>query len=277
MVYRSVKAPFASSARAPCGIVRSATRSEEGLMAWKESWGMKLRRRFRKPFNRIVHGKRYFITQYRGADFLLRPDGIGSLEVSAKIAERCELINFMNRCADLKPDIFLDIGANIGLYSCILLRNASVPRAILFEPDQLNLVQLKANLLINGLINLVEVHEVALGDAAASHRLVPGAIDGGFSRIVEGISPDGEGYEVQVATLDNLLSLSDRSLAIKIDVEHYECKVLAGMKRTLQQNRCIVQIEAFETRDQVVAMMTAEGYKFVGEFSPNFVFENFNK
>ena len=90
-------------------------------MAWKESWAMKIRRRFRKPFNRIVHGRRYFITQYRGADFLLRSDGIGTLEVSAKIAERLELAHFMRRCADLRPDLFLDIGANIGLYSCILL------------------------------------------------------------------------------------------------------------------------------------------------------------
>jgi FkbM family methyltransferase len=246
-------------------------------MAWKESWAMKIRRRFRKPFNRIVHGRRYFITRYRGADFLLRSDGIGTLEVSAKIAERLELAHFMRRCADLRPDLFLDIGANIGLYSCILLRSVSVPRAILFEPDQINLIQLKANLLINGLIDRTEVREVALGDAVASHYLVPGEIDGGFSRIVEGAPPNGEGYEVQVATLDDMLSLSGHNLAIKIDVEHYECKVLAGMKRTLRQNRCIVQIEAFDTRDQVIATMAAAGYDLARNFSPNFVFENASK
>jgi FkbM family methyltransferase len=246
-------------------------------MAWKESWGLKIRRRFRNPFNKIVHGRRYFIIQYRGADFLLRPDRIGTLEVSAKIAEHPELTNFMRSCADRRPDLFLDIGANIGLYSCILLRNGSVPRAILFEPDQLNLINLKANLLINGLIGRAEVHEVAVGNAVASHHLVPGEIDGGFSRIVEGTPPNGKGYEVQVVPIDDMLSLSGRSLAIKIDVEHYECKVLAGMKRTLQQNRCIVQIEAFETRDQVIAMMTAAGYDLVRNFSPNFVFENANE
>ena len=58
----------------------------------------------------------------------------------------------MRRCTELRPDVFIDVGANIGLYSCILLKNAYVPRAILFEPDHQNVVQLKANLLINGLL-----------------------------------------------------------------------------------------------------------------------------
>src|SRR5271170_2088728 len=140
-------------------------------MAWHESWHSKLRRRFRKPFNKLFHRKRYFVSRYYGADFLLRPDGIGTLEMSAKIAEYPELTHFMRRCADLHPESFIDIGANIGLYSCVLLRNGSVPRAILFEPDRLNLVHLKANLMINGLLDRTELHELALGDAAGRLRL----------------------------------------------------------------------------------------------------------
>src|ERR1700744_2671452 len=146
-------------------------------MAWKESWQSKARRRFRKPFNKLFHPRHYFISRYFGADFLLQPIVIGTLEISAKISENPELTNFMRRCADLKPGIFLDIGANIGLYSCTLLKNGSVPRAILFEPDRLNLVHLRANLLINGLLDRTEIHEVAVGDAAGRHRLIPGKID----------------------------------------------------------------------------------------------------
>ena len=243
-------------------------------MAWKESWPLKIRRRLRKPFNRAFHPRRYFISHYRGADFLLRPDGIGTLEMSAKIAEYPELTNFMRRCAELRPDAFLDIGANIGLYSCILLKNGAVSRAILFEPDRTNLVHLKANLLINGLLDRAEVHEVAVGDAAGRHYLAPGKIDGGFSRIVAGDRENGANYEVQVVRLDDLLALSGCKLAIKIDVEQYECNVLAGMARLLRENRCIVQIEAFETRDRVLSIMTAAGYNLTENFSPNFVFEN---
>ena len=242
-------------------------------MAWKESWPLKIRRRLRKPFNKVFHRRHYFISRYRGADFLLRPDGIGTLEMSAKIAEYPELTDFMARCAALGPDVFLDIGANIGLYSCILLKNGSVPRAILFEPDRLNLIHLKANLLINGLLDRTQLHEVGLGDVAGRHFLVPGKIDGGFSRIVDGDAADGGAYEVQVARLDDVLSLSGRRLAIKIDVEQYECNVLNGMARTLRDNRCVVQIEAFDTRDQVIAIMAAAGYGLAADFTPNFVFE----
>lgn len=54
---------------------------------------------------------------------------------------------------------------------------------------------------------------------------------------------------------------------------YYECKVLAGIRRILRQNECIVQIETFDQLDQVAAMMAAVGYDLVASFLPNFVFE----
>jgi len=222
----------------------------------------------------------------------------------------------MRRCTELRPDVFVDIGANIGLYSCILLKNGCVPRAILFEPERKNLVHLRANLLINNLLDSVELHEVALGSAEGRVHLVPGETDSGLTRIVtedaligsgcdvdvarhevghgsaEGpihLVPDetnsglstimtedaliGSGYDVDVARLGDLVAFAGKRLAIKIDVERYECEVLAGMQRTLRRNKCIVQIEAFETRDQVISTMTDAGYDLVLALAPNFVFE----
>jgi FkbM family methyltransferase len=240
-------------------------------MAWNETWPLKLRRRWQKPFNRLVRGTRPFVARYLGVDFLLRPHGIVTLEISAGIAERHELAGFMRRCELLGPDVLIDIGANIGLYSCILLTNRAVPRAVLFEPDRDNLIQLRANLLINELLPFAEIHEVALGDTPGRCWLTPGAIDGGFSAI----TPDGkgEGYEVPVARLDDVFSAAGKRLAIKIDVERYECRVLAGMQRVLRENHCLVQIEAFETREEVIAMMAGAGYPLVETSTPNFVFE----
>jgi FkbM family methyltransferase len=243
-------------------------------MAWQEPWYLKLRRRLRKPFNKLFHLRHYFISQYRGADFLLQPAGIGTLEISAGIAEHPELSRYMKRCAELQFDAFVDIGANIGLYSCILLKNRCVPRAILFEPDRQNIVQLRANLLINGLLDSVELHEVAVGDLEGRHRLAPGAIDGGFSRLLDANESADSGYEVNVVRLDDMLSFSDRRLAIKIDVENYECKVLLGMQRTLRENECMIQVESFETLDQATSLLSAAGYDLVAKFPPNFVFEN---
>jgi hypothetical protein len=85
-------------------------------MSWKGPWYLKIRRRFRNPFNKIFHRQHYFVSRYLGADFLLQPSGIGTLEISAKISERPELNYLMARCADFSPELFIDIGANIGMY-----------------------------------------------------------------------------------------------------------------------------------------------------------------
>jgi FkbM family methyltransferase len=242
-------------------------------MTLASRWRNKFRRRFYSPYNKIVHRGRYFICQYFGADFLVRSANVGGLEISAKIAEHAELTNFTRRAAALKPDIFIDIGANLGLYTCIVMRNRLAPRAILFEPDRRNRVHLQANLLINDLLDAdVQIHAVALGAEPERLRLVPGPErDIGLSQIVE-TDMASDGYEVDVVRFDDLVALTGRTLAVKIDVERYERKVLAGMTRTLRDNRGMVQIEVLEERDETVRLMAAAGFKLAQDFRPNLVF-----
>ena len=66
---------------------------------------------------------------------------------------------------------------------------------------------------------------------------------------------------------------SDGSLAVKIDVEGFELEVLAGMQRTLKENRGIVQIESTTTRDSVVEFMRKCGYELVADFYWDLFFE----
>jgi len=236
-------------------------------------WRNKIRRRFYSPYNKLVHRGRYFICGYFGAQFLVRSANVGGLEISAKIAEHDELKNFLRSAAAIKPDVFIDIGANLGLYTCILMKRRLVPRAILFEPDRRNSVHLGANLLINGLLDAnLEIYPLALGAEPGRFRLVPGPErDIGLSQIVE-TAVEGQGYEVEVVRFDDFVTLTGRTLAIKIDVERYERKVLAGMARTLRDNRGIVQIEVLEARDETVRLMAAAGFKLAQDFGPNLVF-----
>jgi FkbM family methyltransferase len=236
-------------------------------------WRNKVRRRFYSPYNKLVHRGRYFICRYCGAEFLVRSANVGGLEISAKIAEHGELKNFMRSPAAIKPDIFIDVGANLGLYTCILMKSRLVPRAILFEPDRRNRVHLGANLLINGLLDAnLEIHPVALGAEPGRFRLVPGPErDIGLSQIVE-TAAQGQGYDVEVVRFDDFMTLTGRTLAIKIDVERYERKVLAGMARTLRDNRGIAQIEVLEAREETVQLMTAAGFGLAQDFGPKLVF-----
>ncbi|MGC1447065.1 MAG: FkbM family methyltransferase, partial [Xanthobacteraceae bacterium] len=196
---------------------------------------------------------------------------------SAKIGEYPELQNFIRACTEIKPDVFIDIGANLGLYTCIVMKNRRAPRAILFEPDRRNRVHLRANLLINDLLDAdITINEVALGAAPGKFRLVPGPErDIGLSQIVE-TAPAGQdcevGYEVEIVRFDDLVALSGKTLAVKIDIERYERKALAGMARTLADNRGVVQIEVLEARDETTALMAAAGFKLAQEFGSNLVF-----
>ena len=95
--------------------------------------------------------------------------------------------------------------------------------------------------------------------------------DIGLSQIVEQ-GNTVEGYEVDVMRLDDVVTLAGKILAIKIDIERYERKALAGMTQTLRDNRGIVQIEVLEAREETVTMMAAAGYTLAHEFGPNLVF-----
>ena len=236
---------------------------------WRNKW----RRRFYKPYNKLRHRGRYFVCRYFGADFLVRSVNVGGLEISAKIGEYPELQNFIRACTEIKPDVFIDIGANLGLYTCIVMKNRLAPRAILFEPDRRNRVHLRANLLINDLLDAgITINEVALGAEPGKFRLVPGPErDIGLSQIMEN-APAGEGYEVETVRFDDLVSLSGKTLAIKIDIERYERKALAGMARTLADNRGIAQVEVLEAREETVGLMAAAGFKLTDEFGSNLVF-----
>jgi len=118
----------------------------------------------------------------------------------------------------------------------------------------------------------LEIHPVALGAEPGRFRLVPGPErDIGLSQIVEA-APQGQGYDIEVVRFDEFVALTGQTLAIKIDVERYERKVLAGMARTLRDNRGIVQIEVLEAREETVELMSAAGFRLAQDFGPNLVF-----
>ena len=243
------------------------------MMTLAMRWRNKLRRRFYSPYNKLVHRGRYFVSRYFGADFLVRSVNVGGLEISAHIAEYPELKNFIASCAALKPDVFIDIGANLGLYTCIVMKNGLAPRAILFEPDRRNRVHLRGNLLINELLDAdIQIHEMALGAAPGKFRLVPGPErDIGLSQIVES-GNGGEGYEVEVVRFDDIVTLSGKTLAVKIDIERYERKALAGMARTLRDNCGLVQVEVLEEREETEGLLREAGFTLAWEHGFNLVF-----
>lgn len=232
----------------------------------------RMMRSLRKRCIRLAHGDDYFIASYFGAKFLVHWQDVVAREIALQNFEAPQLRFMIGACAAVQPDLFLDIGANGGLYSCVLLRRKVVPRALLFEPDRRNFAHLQANVLINDLASIADCREAAVGAEPGRLRLVPG---GESNTGTSKISADGtpRGYDVAAVRVDDVVDLSGRCIAVKMDIEGFELQALAGMRRTLRENRGIVQIETTTTRAEVVAFMAEHDFRQAANFYTDLVFE----
>lgn len=132
-------------------------------------------------------------------------------------------------------DVFVDIGANIGYFTC--LARSMGKRVIAIEPFQLNSEILLRNIEMNK-GSPVEVFPVALSSEVHTLRLYGASSTGaslinnwaGASTLVSRLVP--------VSTLDILLSgrFFNEKLLIKVDVEGAEFDLLRGALDTIQRS-----------------------------------------
>jgi FkbM family methyltransferase len=175
---------------------------------------------------------------------------------------------------------FLDIGAYFGLYALVMSRTNLFSDIVAFEADALNFRQLCANLLLNDPFCRIESRFIAASDEpgeavfeAAMHH--PDGNRGGVGLKEKGTPMSAGRRHVATDTIDNLVGLRGRKLFAKIDVEGHEVKVLAGMRQLLSQNRMFLQIESFETLQELKALLEPLGYRIVHQIQDDYYFTNF--
>jgi FkbM family methyltransferase len=151
-------------------------------------------------------------------------------------------------------DLFLDIGANVGAYT-VLASGVCKANSWAFEPDPNTVHALKRNIEINGLEDLVTIHEFALG---ATQREV--AFTVGLDT-VNRVAAAGEHdcRLVQQRQLDSFVEKSEPVFA-KLDVEGYEGEVLRGGRALLAKGS--LQAIELETATPGIQEMLSE-YHFV--------------
>jgi FkbM family methyltransferase len=125
----------------------------------------------------------------------------------------------------------IDIGANVGLYTC--LAAAQRKKVIAVEPLDLNLEVLYRNLAGNSFFD-VEVFPMGLSSNAGVKRLYGNNTGASFLPGWAG-APDKWYEVVPVNTLDLIVNtrFDGQPLLIKIDVEGFEYDVLEGATHTL--------------------------------------------
>lgn len=228
---------------------------------------MNLPRTVRKPLASLL--KRYYIMinggysvgMAYGARFLF--DWRHSLDkkVALELYEHDQITYLTSVLDRIKPDMFVDIGAHVALYSIILKRRYPDIEVHAFEPDRTNLCQLYGNLFVNRFQDCISVHEHGLSCKAG--KVAFDASEETSSRGTRRIADSGN-INIEVKRLDDVLSRVAKVIAIKIDVEGHENQVIDGANDLLGANKCFLQIESSGTNLNVLRQkMEALGYRWI--------------
>lgn len=231
----------------------------------------------RKQWFRWRHGQAPFEARYLDTRFICMLGDSVAKGIAVNTYDNRQLRFLMNWARREKPVRLYDIGANLGLYSCVLVRRGAVASAVAFEPDRNNRRLLERNIALNRLEECIIVRKYALGREEAERAFREGAQDNrGTSRIVAQGEADAVShgqYAVRVMPFDRIEHVAGETLMIKMDCEGYESEVLAGMRQGLTRNRCLLQIEAFD--DDNAETLTGLGYRHIGTIHADQYWVNF--
>lgn len=161
----------------------------------------------------------------------------------------------------LRPDdLFVDVGANLGIYTVLAARRGA--RVVAFEPVPRAHAALARNLALNGIAGNVRVVPAALADVAGRFPLTT-HLESSNHLVRQGIPVAPGSTMVDVARLDDVLpagAAPDGPALLKVDAEGADELVLAGAVRTLERARPAVIVEIWAGGRGVRELLEARGY-----------------
>lgn len=238
-------------------------------------------------YYRKISRTKWKIVQFLGAEFVMQPSNYIDRRMWVEGGyEKSHLSYLLSQARKGAFDAFIDIGANFGLYTCVLGTSNVASEVHSFECDPRNLNQLHGHLRMNDLLDVVNIHPYAVGDVegwinfrmasrnSTGHSYVSESRDNYEVIHLEKQSNEYKTIVVQQKTIDNVLKFRKKELLIKIDVEGYEIHVLKGMEKILQNNLCLLQVEIVNQADELVEMLSKKGYDKVHRIEDDWYFSN---
>ena len=152
---------------------------------------------------------------------------------------------------------YYDVGANVGQHALFMSKRAT--RVIAFEPSAWACARFATNLSLNGIDN-VRVFKIALGEDDSEGELGSGFKGNSGSRSLTWTLKSDQMEKVEIRRGDDLIR-AERLPApdiLKLDVEGYEKRVLAGLRQTLLASRPVILME-------LIGKTEKGGYRDVGE------------
>jgi FkbM family methyltransferase len=231
---------------------------------------------FLKAWARLTWPEGYKVRRYMGVLYLLnyhnQIDRKIGLHGNYESDVRAHLFSEMEKRG---CDVFLDIGASIGVYALQAARHGLAKEVHAFDPDPRNFAHLAFNVYLNGLSDVVTAHCAAVSSASGTlqfemsedekttHSQVVSAAQAtpAMGRMILG---EGTIREVKAQALDDLLPHQNKKIFFKINVQGHETDVLKGAARLLRENDCFLQLWLWpENRDRVLQHLGEMGYKVV--------------
>jgi FkbM family methyltransferase len=209
------------------------------------------------------------ITSPWTSPFLMRSDarnmlvrrlyfGTDDFEESETFAVFVELID--------EADVFVDVGANQGIFTLVGATRNSQLRIFSFEPNPNVHALLRTNVAINDLTNRVTVRSDAVSDRPGEVAFhVPPSPFSAIGALADVAFRDDDGITTTVPAvrLDDVLATEDVDV-IKIDVEGAEARVIEGAQALLRRTRPAIIMEVLEPHDYARAerLLRDLGYRF---------------
>jgi FkbM family methyltransferase len=170
-------------------------------------------------------------------------NSIGQQILALKQYEKANT-NFLKKI--IKKDwVCIDIGANIGYYTCLLAKMCPLGKIYAFEPSDIDFSLLSLNIYLNNFKN-VHLNNLAIGNKNGFNNFNI-TIDSGLSSLKDTKRGKVDKVKkVKIQTLDSyvLENQIDRVDFIKIDVEGAEMLILKGSRYCLEKLKPnIIQIE----------------------------------
>ena len=207
--------------------------------------------RFRVALTRLLVPARNIDIQLFGARLHINTREEIGLSRAARMAHenvifRDEVASLLNLALLLQPgDTFVDVGANVGLYTSVLSRFRNVfpqTKFIGIEPNPTTAARLRKTVACNG----ATVLNVGASDRP-THLSFSSGVTSGVFKVADSTAARGT-VSIRCEPLDSL-PLGEGDLVLKIDVEEHEWPVLQGAAGLFQNQRIkVIYLDDYSDR-----------------------------
>jgi FkbM family methyltransferase len=231
---------------------------------------------YSRILNTILNSKKEFIVNFKNIRLFINiKDPIDKIIFYKNEYEEKQIKFLSDWIEKNKPEIFIDVGANFGVYSLRISKLFQMLRVVAFEPVLTTFNKLKMNIKINSLEKRIKTYNLGLSNTNGQKKMI--ALkrrnyiqSGGFSFNIPKRKLTNEEITQYHKTIkgDKVLKFKKKKVVVKIDVEGYESKVLLGIKNLLNNNKILLQIEIFDDNfKKINKLLLEKKFKLINKFN----------